>query len=66
MHEFYLQGRIYMQLIDMMRNRKKTERKSKMEQKKNTFGYPPISPVSKMKIDCFPISTETENEPDLL
>ena len=33
--------------------------------KNSAFGYPPILPSMKMKTDCFPVSENTENKPDL-
>ncbi len=30
------------------------------------FGCPPIPPSTKMEADCFPVSENTENKPDLL
>ena len=41
----------------------KSERKNKIERKKNPFGYPP---VCKMEADCFPVSKGAEKKPDHL
>ena len=63
MYEFCLQGMIYIQLTDI--TGEKPERKSKIEQKKHLFDYPPIPPVCKMEADCFLVSKGTENKLDL-
>ena len=34
--------------------------------KSSPFGCPPIPPSTRMEADCFPVSENTENKPDLL
>ena len=42
------------------------EIRTKENQGKNSpFGCPPIPPSMKMEADCFPVSENTENKPDL-
>ena len=65
MHKFYLLRLIDLQLMKLMGWEKNPKRKSKKEQKKKPFGYPPFHPLVYMEIDCFPVSERTENKPDL-
>ena len=39
--------------------------KSENKGKNSLFSYPPIPPSAKMEADCFPVSKNTENKPDL-
>ena len=45
--------------------RKKNETKKTKPRKNSPFGYPTIPPSTKMEADCFPVSENTENKPDL-
>ena len=38
---------------------------SEKQRKDFPFGCPPIPPSTKMEADCFPVSKNTENKPDL-
>ena len=50
-----------------MREKPRNIQKYKNENKgKNSpFGCPPIPPSTKMEADCFPVSENAENKPDL-
>ena len=39
--------------------------KSENKGKNSQFGCPPIPTSTKMEADCFPVSENTENKPDL-
>ena len=46
--------------------RENRENEKRMKPRKNSlFGCPPIPPYTKMEADCFPVSENTENNPDL-
>ena len=38
---------------------------TKTKEKIPPFGWPPITPSTKMEAVCFPVSENTENKPDL-
>ena len=49
-----------------MRGKKPKYIQSENQGKNPTFGCPPIPPsMKKMEADCFPVSENTENKPDL-
>ena len=49
-------------------NGRKTAKYIQMKTKEKIplFGCPPIPPFTKMEADCFPVSENTKNKPDLV
>ncbi len=48
-----------------LEKKKQKDKDETKEQRFSPFGFPPIPPSTKMKADCFPVSENTENKPDL-
>ena len=47
------------------RKNPENEKDETKEKRFSPFGCPPIPPSTKMEADCFPVSENTENKPDL-
>ena len=64
MYDFYLQLMIYVMGIgEKPRNIQKIQKRK--QRKKFPVGLPSHPPVYEMEADCFPVSENAENKPDL-
>ena len=64
MFDFIYRNDFYLQRCDG-NGRKKPEREKEMKEK-NPRLYALLSPFNNMEADCFPVSENAENKPDLL